>query len=171
MGRNWLHTATVLSIFIAGFPSFARELAKSPERGSGRNAIIRISLSDELAYLVTPFNNRSNRQQDVFILDSNIVEDALPVIPSARLLTISNLKLDSIARADGKVDYLHLVSVKASSDTARLTWQNVTAYFSRKGDKVIHRIARIDQACYFRAAHGWGELYGETTIFAPRLPK
>ncbi len=164
MGRIWIYTAVVLSLFIACSPSFAQEAAKPPERGSSRNAIIKISLSDELAYLVTPFNNRNNRQQDVFILDSNIVEDALPVIPSARLLPTSTLRLDSIARADGKVDYLHLVSVKTNADTARLVWHNVSAYFNKDLNEVVRRVARTDEECYLRTARGWGELYGETTI-------
>ena len=171
MGRISLQIAIVLSIFIACRSSFAQPASKSPEGGPGQSAIIRISLSDELAYLMTPFNELNNRQQDVFILDSNIVEDALPVIPSARLFPVSSLKVDSIARADGKVDYLHLVSVKTSSDTTRLVWHNVSAYFNKDQNKVVRWVARTDEECYLHTARGWGELYGETTIFAPIRPK
>ena len=167
MGRIWFQTAIVLSLFIGCRPSFAQLASKSPEGGPNESAIIRISLCDELAYLVTPFNDLNNRQQDVFILDSNIVEDALPVIPSARLLPVSSSKVDSIARANGKVDYLHLVSVKTISDTTRLVWHNVSAYFDKDQNKVVHMIGRTDEECYLYTARGWGELHGETTIFSP----
>ncbi len=122
---------------------------------SARRQLLRMSLAEEFAFHVDPSYEGGIEPKDVCILDSNIVSNDLPAIPKGRLVPVSIGKVDSLARRGNEIDYIFLASLKLDSGIARVKWNWMTAVFSRRFGRVVHRLRRSDEGSYRLTKNGW----------------
>lgn len=167
MIRPQLFYILILSMFFVSTPSFGQiHNSAGSTAGKAQIRLFEASLAAELTARWIPTDSGGVKPENIYILDSNIVADALPRTGGQNLIPVTMKQIDALARARGKVNYFRLVSLDAGPTTGKVVWHLLTASVDKTG-KVSYVLGRTDEGEYTLTPKGWNEVSGVTTILIP----
>lgn len=102
-----------------------------------------------------PYSGKINEAKKIFILDSNMVKNKIPKLPSEKFIILNRAAIADTVYKKGNIEFLQLLKIDKEADTVIIIWRKMDGIYSHKLDKIIYQTIEDYIFKYHHTSEEW----------------